>query len=185
MVKLSGCIRVKMTVYLLMIALLSVIGAGAREASASSIPLSEALDNYKLTFSTGGAAEWFGQDIDYHSGGGSSAARSGAIKDDQRTDLVTTLTGPGTLSFWWKFESESGWDTLYVMVDGHWQQGAVHQYWEPVIINLSAGQHTVIWRYEKDFFGSYGQDCGWVDQVVWTGRPNHDLIPGARMLMLD
>ena len=40
------------------------------------------------------------------------------------------------------------------------------------------GPHDVIWTYLKDEEGSCGEDCGWVDEVVWT--PAGDLfVDGA------
>ena len=32
----------------------------------------------------------------------------------------------------------------------------------------SAGQHTLLWVYDKDADGSGGADCAWLDEVTWT-----------------
>ena len=48
------------------------------------------------------------------------AARSGSLLDGQVAWLQTTVTGPGTLSFWWNVSSEEGADPfeLYAAPDG-------------------------------------------------------------------
>ena len=101
---------------------------------------------------------------------GVSAARSGAITDDGVSRLETTVTGPATLSFWWKVESEATFDFLNVEVDGAQPfagiSGAVD--WQQKAITLPAGAHTIRWIYSKDSSVSFGQDAGWVDQVTVT-----------------
>lgn len=133
------------------------------------MPLGAALGNTALAFDTDGDAAWFVQSEVSHSGG--SAARSGAIGDDGETRLTTTVPGPGTLSFWWKVSSETGYDTLTVSVDG--EDVAVifgeQEEWERVSIPVKgAGAHTVVWTFRRDTSVSRGFDCGWVDGVAWT-----------------
>lgn len=48
-----------------------------------------------------------------------SAAQSGAIDDSQESWIATEVTGPGTLTFWWKVSSESGYDWLRFYLDGN------------------------------------------------------------------
>jgi hypothetical protein len=52
---------------------------------------------------TGGDANWSGQTVTTHDG--MDAAQSGIVADSQETWMQTTVTGPGTLSFWWKVDS--------------------------------------------------------------------------------
>ena len=40
--------------------------------------------------------------------------------------------------------------------------------WTQVTYPLTSGQHTLKWRYKKDFAGSAGSDCGWVDDIEVT-----------------
>jgi len=43
--------------------------------------------------------------------------------------------------------------------------------WQQKSYTLSgSGNHLVKWRYVKDYSGSSGSDCGWVDKVQWTGQ---------------
>ena len=134
------------------------------------MPLGAALGNTTLAFDTDGDAAWFVQTEVFHSGG--SAARSGAIGDDGKTHLTTTVPGPGTLSFWWKVSSEQGYDKLSVSVDDRvkaslsGEQGWVRQ----TLTITEDDSHTIAWTYGKDGSASGGSDCGWVDDVVWKGR---------------
>ena len=41
--------------------------------------------------------------------------------------------------------------------------------WTEVTYEItSPGAHALRWTYSKDVTGGSGQDCGWVDEVVWT-----------------
>ena len=115
-----------------------------------------------LTFFTEGDAEWF---VD-----GGDTARSGGIGDDQATTLKTVVQGRGTLSFRWRTSSESEYDWLRLRVDGN-EVGRISGWrdWEGFSHVIDGnGSHTVEWRYDKDGSVSDGEDCGWIDDVVWT-----------------
>ncbi len=130
--------------------------------------LSEALDNWGLSFTTGGYSDWFGQTTTTCDG--VDAAQSGDIYDSSSTWMETTLSGPGTLTFWWKVSSESGYDFLGLYVDGaKVRQISGSTSWDQVTATITgSGSHTVRWTYSKDSSQSDGSDCGWVDEVVWT-----------------
>lgn len=133
----------------------------------SAIPLGTALDNASLTFATGGDAAWFGQTGT--ASDGVSAAQSGVIGDGKSSWMQTVLTGPGELSFKWKASSEENCDMLRLVVDGA-NAAAIsgETGWLAFSTNLTLGSHTVRWTYVKDYSAKDGQDCGWVDRVVWT-----------------
>ena len=137
--------------------------------------LGVALDNAILTFGTDGDTPWFVQSEVSHSGG--SAARSGTIDHGGETRLTTTVSGPGTLSFWWKVSSERNYDKLFVSVDDVERADiSGEQDWARKTVSVTGGgSHTVVWTYRKDGSVSGGSDCGWVDQVVWT--PGGSLAP--------
>ena len=112
---------------------------------------------------------WHGQSVD--SSDGQSACRSGSIGDDESTYLQTTVTGPGTISFWWKVSCEgSGCDALRFLVDGEQKTMITGEIgWRYVSISVTgSGTHRLKWNYTKDGSITKGEDCGWVDQVRWT-----------------
>jgi hypothetical protein len=132
-------------------------------AQPPSDSLSEALDT-TLSFTTDGSADWFSQTVTtYYSG---DAAQSGDISDSQESRMQTTVSGAGTVSFYWKVSSEGGYDYLEFYIDGELQDrisGTVD--WQQMTYTLSSGSHTLEWRYVKDYSVSEGDDCGWVDKM--------------------
>ena len=157
-----------------------------RSSSTTTVPgpqvisLKTSLDNQLLTFATGGNANWFGQTATFYYGG--SAARSGAIADDQFSWLQTTVTGAGTLSFYWKVSSEGDYDYLEFYLDGI-KQAAISgdEDWQQVTYNVPTGTHTLKWQYRKDYSVSSGSDCAWVDKLV---IPSRDKMAPALLLLL-
>ena len=131
-------------------------------------PLAAAVDSPGLVWTTGGDLPWFVQSVTTHDG--ESAARSGAITDSQESWMQTTLSGPGTLGFWWKVSSEDGWDMLEFYLDGVIQGAPItgETDWQQRTFTISAGSHTAKWRYVKDESISNGQDAGWVDAVSFV-----------------
>ena len=85
--------------------------------------------------------------------------------------MQTTVTGgPGTLTFWWSVSSELDYDYLEFYIDGILQKGRIcgEVNWTQQTFDITAGSHTLRWRYVKDAFVSSGQDRGWVDQVSFV-----------------
>lgn len=111
--------------------------------------LADALDDPGLVWTTGGDANWFAQTSETHDG--TDAARSGAIGDDESTWLQTTVTGPGTLSFWWRASSEPSYDILEFLLDGDWQDElSGDSGWVYSTYTIPPGTHTLRWNYYKD-----------------------------------
>ena len=141
-----------------------------------SASLADAVDNTNLVWTTGGDANWFGESSTWYYD--TDAAESGDIGNSYSNYLGTTVTGPGTLSFWWKVSSESSNDYLNIYIDGVRMtriSGEVD--WQQRTYSLSAGAHTLEWRYSKNSATSRGSDCGWVDKVEFT--PAETTPPGT------
>jgi hypothetical protein len=139
-------------------------------AAFSLVAIGPAVDNTTLPWTTGGNASWYGQTgVSRHDG---DAARSGAIGSSQQTWMQTTVTGPGTLSFWWKVSSEAGYDVLSFRVDSVQQPGAAvsgNVDWQLKSYTIPSGTHDCRWVYSKDSSMSGGSDAAWVDRVMWAG----------------
>ncbi len=146
------------------------------QAAMPTLSLSGAVDASALAWTTGGSAAWFGQNVEtFH---GASAARSGAIAHGRDSWMQTTVTGPGSLGFWWKVSSESSRDVLRLYVGGSQQAAISGQVnWQHRSMDVPAGTHQIKWAYTKDGSGSAGEDAGWVDKVVWL--PNGGPWAGA------
>ncbi|WP_367873632.1 M6 family metalloprotease domain-containing protein [Luteolibacter sp. Populi] len=133
------------------------------------IPLHLAIDAPALTWTSAGDQPWFGQSAVTHDAG--DAAASGDIGDSQSSRLETAVTGPGTLSFWWKVSSQANAGFLRLEVDGA-PVAAAPQIsgnvdWKSQTVPLPPGPHTLRWIYLKDGSGSSGADTGWLDQVAF------------------
>lgn len=115
-----------------------------------------------LTFFSEGESQWT---VD-----GDGAARSGAIGDNGSTSLTTTVQGAGTLAFRWRTSSEGSYDCLRVRLDGTEVSSISDESgWLDFSLPVGGtGSHTVEWAYTKDGSVSNGEDCGWIDDVVWT-----------------
>ncbi|MEW6070826.1 MAG: hypothetical protein AB1485_09435, partial [Candidatus Thermoplasmatota archaeon] len=87
----------------------STIGSMNVEATTNA-EIQSAVDNTALTFTLGGNAYWYRVTDVYYYGGDS--ARSGKISHNQQSWVQTTVTGPGTLKFYWKVSSEASYDFL-------------------------------------------------------------------------
>jgi len=133
-------------------------------------PLAEALDT-PLRFTTGGSASWFAQTTtSYYDG---DAAQSGGISHSQDSWIQTTVSGKGTLKFYWKVSSEYDYDFLEFYIDGSlYDQISGSVNWQQKTYTISSsGSHTLEWRYVKDSGTNSGSDCGWVDKVEWLPIP--------------
>jgi hypothetical protein len=134
---------------------------------AQSLP--EAL-NTDLSFTTGGSANWFGQDTtSYHE----CAAQSGDISHGQESWMQTTVNGTGTLKFYWKASSEECCDFLSFYIDGSLvKRTSGSTDWEQKTFIISTpGLHVLEWQYKKDETIDSGSDCVWVDELEWIPTP--------------
>jgi len=136
-------------------------------AAPAVVSLQEALDHTSHTFTTGGDADWFGQtSIHYNDG---DAAQSGAIGNGRQSVMYMTVSGPATVSFYWRVSSEPSYDWLELYLDTtRVTRWSGYTSWRLQTVSVPSGTHTVGWRYVKDRSVSHGADRGWVDRVTVT-----------------
>ena len=134
--------------------------------------LCESIGNCELTFKTDEKAPWLPQSQFVHSG--SSSLQSFDISNSQSTGFETTITGPDTLSFYWKVSSEADYDLLEFAETVTEADSVITKIitaisgsvdWELVTHIVPAGSHTYRWSYAKDDTESTGLDLGWVDSI--------------------
>lgn len=96
------------------------------------------------------------------------SARSGSIGASQTSTLTTTVTAPVDtgLGFHARTSTESDYDWLEFRIDGalvgRWSGETA---WTERVFSLSAGAHTLEWRYVKDGSLDSGLDSVWIDDV--------------------
>jgi hypothetical protein len=116
-----------------------------------------------------GNANWAVDNTVYYSG--LYSARSGVITHSQFTSMVITFEflEDGTISFYRKTSSESGYDKLTFFVDGQAKGNwSGFSEWTYQSYPVSAGVRTLTWTYNKDVSDTAGLDCAWVDNILAT-----------------
>jgi len=121
-----------------------------------------------------GETSWFIQESEVFSG--SYAVRSGEIENNQTTELSLNLNVlyDGEIYFAAKTSSEqdvSGvlYDYLAFYVDdqdmGNHIGGSTD--WQEFTFDIPAGEHSFKWVYLKDQAQSVGDDCAWLDRIIF------------------
>ena len=139
------------------------------------VTMGEAVDTTGLLWSENGLTfapgSWFGEL--------SSAAQDGVdqathypIGDSQEASVATAVTGPGSLTFWWKVSSEPNGDYLrfYRNDVQHPAAPAISgdSGWQQRTIPIPTGLHTLRWTYGKNASVAAGADAAWLDRVMFT-----------------
>ncbi len=105
---------------------------------------------------------------------GEFCSRSFDIDDDETSEFSINIDvpeGDHNVSFMYKVSCEEGssslWDYLEFAIDD-----ATVETWDGEIdwsyaeFPITQGNHTLTWRYVKDYSVSHGDDCAWVDQIM-------------------
>jgi hypothetical protein len=117
---------------------------------------------------TGGNSNWFITSTSPYEG--SYCAQSGNISHNQTSTLFleADVASAGSISFFHRVSSESNYDYLKFYIDDVVQgQWSGESGWEESSYPVSAGNHTFKWSYEKDGSVHTGNDCAWLDFVVF------------------
>ena len=97
--------------------------------------------------------------------------RSGEVAQGGTSALETTVTGPGRLSFAWRFAAgRNDFVRFYVDDEQQAQIGRETTAWATNEVEIAAGQHSLRWAFER---GSTAGGAGFLDDVRWI--PNHTL----------
>jgi hypothetical protein len=123
----------------------------------------------KFPWMQGGNLPWVITDTNPYQG--IYCAKSGRITDSQKSDLSITFNvlKDDSISFYRKVSSEATFDILYFYIDGMVEDTASGYGggWERVAVPVTAGVHTFKWSYEKDYSNSVGNDCAWIDYILF------------------
>jgi hypothetical protein len=102
---------------------------------------------------------------------GVHSSKSGAGLPDgevSHLNINIDVTAPGDISFF-KFVSSEAYDYLQFYIDGN-KQGewsGIDNAWSFVSFPVTVGNHDFEWEYDKDASVSDGQDCAWIDYIVF------------------
>lgn len=131
-------------------------------------------------FTFSGSANWF---IDGSTAwDGNYSARSGSIGNNQSSQMLYTMevATAGVISFYRKVSSEANYDYLKFYINnnlvGQW---AGELDWAEVSYPVNAGANTFRWSYEKDPWVASGQDCAWIDYIIFPPAASVNANAGA------
>lgn len=133
-----------------------------------AIPYTDGFESGNFTglgWTTGGNLPWLIQST--NAAAGTFAARSGVIGASQTSSLFLSRNfRAGLGSFSLRVSSEPTWDLFAFYLDGVLQQqwsGEVP--WTSFGFPITAGAHTLEWRYSKDANNNTGLDAAFIDNV--------------------
>ncbi len=115
----------------------------------------------------GGSSDWTISTGAYE---GSYCAKSGAIGNNASTNLILDIEvlSDGEISFYRTVSSELNYDYLRFYIDNtQMEQWSGDVGWEEETYSISAGTHTVEWRYVKDGAVTGGTDCARIDYITF------------------
>lgn len=134
-------------------------------SSTNLLGIGEAVENTALPWATTGDWPWVGQTAVSFRGG--DAARSGSITHSQSSSMSAPVTGPGSVTFYWKVSCEPVNDRLEFYLDSTLLDSfSGERDWEQRAFEYGEGSHTLLWKYVKNASVSAGQDRAWVDSVT-------------------
>lgn len=108
---------------------------------------------------------------------GIEAVQSGAIVEGQSTWFEIPVSGPDSVSFWWKVSSENGQDFLRLLDDGiEITSISGEEDWRQFTYDIPSGSHTLRWEYSKDAVIDSGLDTAWVDVIEFASEDPRPLI---------
>jgi len=103
---------------------------------------------------------------------GVHSSKSGAGLPDgevSHLNINVDVTAPGDISFFKFVSSEQDYDYLQFYIDGN-KQGewsGIDNAWSFVSFPITIGNHDLEWEYDKDGSSIGGQDCAWLDYIVF------------------
>ncbi|ABM04433.1 peptidase S1 and S6, chymotrypsin/Hap [Psychromonas ingrahamii 37] len=138
---------------------LSLLGLPLRDATGIATAAAFQIEN--IAWFTGGYAPWQLTPAD-------NTLQSGDIANNEKSLLKAQVTGSGKLSFDWATQSESGFNKLFLTVNGviySMIDGA--EYFNTYNVYLNKKVNEVIWRYEKKTTVSTLADRAYVANVTF------------------
>jgi hypothetical protein len=140
------------------------------------LTLRVALEAPQVVWTTGGNDLWAGITTVTHDG--TDAAQSGTIAGGEETWMETRVTGPCTLSFWWKVYSFRDYEHLEFWTNGLLAASITGEVdWTNRTFSLGTGPQILRWRFMKQLIPSISSGkWGWVDQVSFKASDGQLLI---------
>lgn len=170
-------------------------GTNVADAAADNQELNTALGTTNQNWTSSGDASWFVETTNTCTGS-SAAAQSGSVINNGSSTLSLTVTGPGTLTFYWSSIANDPNQGFYYEfdVDGNQSDGlnGTFAWRQDGPFAIAAGTHTLSWKVTANGDTDPTQ-AGFLDQVsyvpaalpVITANPfNQTNYPGYQVALL-
>ena len=96
-------------------------------------------------------------------------AKSGVVTDGQSSQLSIAyqVMGQDQIKFYKKVSSEPDFDVFEFYIDDELRSSwsGTNEGWTQQVYDINPGFHEFKWIYKKDFSGSGGADCAWLDYI--------------------
>lgn len=117
---------------------------------------------------------------------GTTSMSSGNISHNDTSTMTCQFTAlrEGEISFFYKTSTENNYDWLYFFIDGVQQErwSGIHD-WTAVSFPVQQGEHTLAWKYIKDYSVDGNDDKVWIDNLCLPleneATPELQITPGA------
>ncbi|MCD4818067.1 MAG: carboxypeptidase regulatory-like domain-containing protein [Candidatus Cloacimonetes bacterium] len=117
-----------------------------------------------------GDVSWFVDNSEFYEG--ANSIRSGSITgwSSSGVSITVEVENNAEITFYKKVSTENGYDFFTFFIDGVNQgQWSGEMDWSLSTFEVSAGEHTFKWLYEKDGYVDEGSDCVWLDNISIPG----------------
>ena len=145
-------------------------GTSVADVSGNSDELNAALGTTNLSWATSGDAAWFVETTNTVNGS-AAAAQSGSVINNEFSELSVTVTGPGTLTFYWSSIANDLAGGFYYEfdVDGVRNDGknGTFDWRQDGPFTILAGTHTLSWMVTANGDTDSTQ-AGFLDQVSYV-----------------
>ena len=127
-------------------------------------------DFSKQPWLLGGSADWLIDTATVQQG--DYSAKSGVTGDSQSSYLELTVdtTGYDQITFYYKVSSEEDFDFFHFYIGDTWriEHSGDSGGWVYSTFTVYDDLMTFRWSYDKDSSGPGGDDCAWIDNIVFT-----------------
>ena len=137
---------------------ITIIGESNCESFENGLPANFSYADTAWYFTTNQAAD------------GEYSLCSGNISHNDTSTLICQFTAlrEGVVSFSYKTSTENNYDWLYFYIDGTQQMRWSGQHdWDQFQSPVQPGEHTLTWKYIKDYSVNGGDDKVWIDDVCF------------------
>ncbi len=88
--------------------------------------------------------------------------------EESELSIIVNVLAAGDISFYYSVSSEEDYDFLKFKINGaKMSEWSGNKPWTLATYPVGVGQNTFKWEYEKDGNWQSGQDCAWIDYIVF------------------